>query len=123
MFDQDLGEYQHGSYVEHELDSSYKVGDAQLLFERKYFIGQSLAGSDTSTSVNKDVTLDECLRTKIAAYSDTDLSHYKIIDRVTKTVVAEYVETTDDDGNSTYVLKCNKKIFKNYIFYLANTAA
>lgn len=123
VFDQDLGEYQHGSYVEHELDSSYKVGDAQLLFERKYFIGQSLAGSDTSTSVNKDVTLDECLRTKIAAYSDTDLSHYKIIDRVTKTVVAEYVESTDDDGNSSYVLKCNKKIFKNYIFYLANTAA
>ncbi len=123
VFDQNLGEYQHGSYVNHELDSNYKVGDAQLLFERKYFIGQSLAANDTSTSVNKDKTLDECLRNVIATYEDKDLSHYKVIDRVTKTVVAEYAQTTDDSGNSTYTLQCNKKIFKNYIFYLTNVAA
>ncbi len=122
VFDSKLDDYKDGKFVNHELqgsgDSKYvELSDstyANLLFEYKYFLGQSLSSDSKSTSVNSGLTLDECLRNKIATYSNKDLINYVLKDRITDAIVAKYVQ--NDDG--TYTLICNQKIYKNYIFYL-----
>lgn len=127
VFDTNLDDYQEGEFVNHTLttdgDSKYVTktsgNNANLLFEYKYFLGQSLDSSSKSVSVNSGYTLDQCLRKKIGDsydYNGPDLENYKLKDRVTEATVAKYEK--NEDG--TYSLICNQKIYKNYIFYLVN---
>ncbi len=126
VFDAPLDDYEAGKFVNHEFDSNYQntksdKTTANLLFENRYFIGESIKNSDKSSSVNSGNTLDECLRLKIGrsiTYSGDDLLNYTVVDRVTDTVVCKYVKNSD----GTYTLECNLRIYKNYIFYLKNNA-
>lgn len=124
VFDTNLDDYKEGEFVNHELntdtDSTYVTksdnSKANLLFEYKYFLGQSLDSSSKSVSVNSGHTLDECLRMKIGgsySYNGPDLENYKLKDRITEAIVAKY-----EKNGETYSLICNQKIYKNYIFYL-----
>lgn len=68
VFDSQLSAYSSGNFVDHTFDeTTYKnaASGAQLLFENKYFLGESIKGNDISTSSNKGKTLDEILRNKI----------------------------------------------------------
>lgn len=119
VFNKKLDEYSIGTFVDHNFDSStYETTNgAKLLFENRYFIGVSLSGDDKSTSSNSGLTLDECLRLYIGsdkAYADDKLLNYRLMDRVTDTIVAQYQKNND----GSYTLVCNLRIYKNYIFYI-----
>ncbi len=119
VFDKKLDEYSTGTFVDHNFDSSTytTTNGAKLLFESRYFIGVSLSGDDKSTSSNSGLTLDECLRLYIGEstkYADDELLNYRLMDRVTDTIVAQYQKNSD----GTYTLVCNLRIYKNYIFYI-----
>ncbi len=124
VFDKKLTDYSTGTFVDHSFNNSYvnEAANATLLFENRYFIGESLKASDKSTSNNSDSNLDECLRNYIGGskdYSGEKLLNYQLMDRVTDTVVAQYKQNTD----GTYTLECNLRIYKNYIFYIADKTA
>lgn len=119
VFDGPLSDYSSGNFVDHDFDETTYINEASgatLLFENKYFLGESIKESDISTSTNKGKTLDEILRNKIGGsttYSGADLLNYNVIDRVTGAIVAKY-----EENNGEYSLKCDFIIQKNYIFYL-----
>ncbi len=122
VFDQNLADPAEGQFVNHSFDTvNYKVGDATLLFDGKFTEGHELDSSDYSASVNGGSSLDECLRLKIGGsetYSGDSLLSYCLLDRVSGRKVAEYVQNED----STYSLKCNLMVEKNYILYLSSNA-
>ncbi len=129
VFDKKLNDFEAGKFVDHEYNSStYQTSSgATLLFQKQYFLGQSISANDISTTgTNAGKTLDQCLRLYISdnegetasdTYSDAKLINYRILDRVTESVVAKYIP--DGDG---YKLDCNFKISKNYVFYIDKCA-
>ncbi len=127
LFDGKLDDYEEGKFVNHNFDSSYEIttsngNTVKLLFEKKYFLGQSLSSNDLSTTANKGNSFETCFRNAIktkegSSYEDSLLLSYVVKDRITDAVVAKY---TLKDG--TYELECNQKIYKNYIFYIEKIA-
>lgn len=121
VFDKDLLPSSVGGFVNHDLDSSYKATDgsgAQLLFGAQYFIGKTISSDDVSTSANQGKTLDVCIRNYLendTTYADLDtkLDKIRLYDRVSGAPIAYYKLI---DG--AYVLQCELKVAKNYIFYL-----
>ncbi len=118
LFDQDLDPFEAGQFVNHTSTTS------TLLFQKQYFLGQSVQADDVSVAgTYKDKTLDQCFRSYVSFketgtasedYSKSTLTQYRILDRVTEAVVAEY--KLQEDGS--YALECNFRINKNYIFYM-----
>ncbi len=126
VFDEKLDAFEAGKFVDHEYDSTtYKTSSgATLLFQKQYFLGQSISATDISIAgTNAGKTLDQCLRLYISniegetasdTYSDAKLINYRILDRITDSVVAKYIPNSD----GTYKLECDFKISKNYVFYI-----
>ncbi len=121
VFDEQLPTPNVGDFVDHKFGSDLKTSSgATLLFDRKYSEGHYVLPTDVSSTANPGGhSLDECLRYKISgstnySYSDSSLTKYRLIDRVTGEIVAKYV----DNGDGTYSLDCNFKMDKNHILYL-----
>lgn len=128
VFDKNIGDFEAGKFVDHNYNSSYQTNSgATLLFQKQYFLGQSVSASDKSIAgANTGKTLDQCLRLYISnkedgaaseTYSDAKLISYRILDRVTGSVVAKYIPNSDG-----YTLQCDFKISKNYVFYIDKCA-
>lgn len=113
IFSQDLNTYQDNFLFHDETH----ITDADLIFKKKYFLGLTM-NKDDINDMNK--TEKQTLEQAITKYvldkrgETYDLTNVRIIDHVTKTVVAKF-----NYIGGKYVLECNQRINKNYIFYLS----
>lgn len=113
IFSNDLTTYQDNFLFHDETH----ITDADLIFKKKYFLGLTM-NKDDINDMNK--TEKQTLEQAITKYvldkrgETYDLTNVRIIDHVTKTVVAKF-----NYIGGKYVLECNQRINKNYIFYLS----
>lgn len=113
IFSNDLTAY-HDHFLLHD---EKVLTDTKLIFKKKYFLGLTM-NKDDKNSMNglEHQTLEQAITGYVysAKGTDYDLTKVRVIDHVTKTVVAKF-----KNNNGTYELECNQKIYKNYVFYLS----
>lgn len=111
IFSNDLTAY-HDNFLLHDENV---LTDTKLIFKKKYFLGLTM-NKDDKNSMNglEHQTLEQAITSYVYSVKGTgyDLTKVRVIDHVTKTVVAKF---KNDNGN----LECNQKIYKNYVFYLS----
>lgn len=113
IFSNDLTTYQDNFLFHDETH----ITEAELIFKKKYFLGLTMNKDDINDMNKSEVqTLEQAItkyvhRVRGETY---DLTNVRVIDHVTKTVVAKF-----NYINGSYVLECNQRINKNYIFYLS----
>ena len=119
LFDSNLNTYQD-NFVNHDEN----IINNTLIFKKKYFLGLNMERNDLNNIEGKEnETLEEAIINYAkdnykynGEYNENEvLKRIKMIDRVTKTVVAKF---EFDLNLNKYKLVCYQKIYKNYIFYL-----
>ena len=113
IFSNDLNNYKD-NFLNH---NENEIIDAELIFKKKYLLGLTM-NKDDINDMNKTEpqTLEQAIKNYVRTVKGDsyDLTKVRVIDHVTKTVVAKF---NNIDGE--YVLECNQKINKNYVFYLS----
>lgn len=113
IFSNDLTSY-HDNFLLHDENV---LTDTKLIFKKKYFLGLTMNKDDKNGMNNLEhQTLEEAITSYVETVKGAgyDLTKVRVIDHVTKTVVAKFISK-----NGIYELECNQKIYKNYVFYLS----
>ncbi len=113
IFSNDLTSY-HDNFLLHDENV---LTDTKLIFKKKYFLGLTMNKDDKNGMNNlENQTLEEAITSYVETVKGAgyDLTKVRVIDHVTKTVVAKFISK-----NGSYELECNQKIYKNYVFYLS----